>query len=1014
MDLPTGTVTFCFTDIEGSTRLWERYPEAMSRALARHDSLAEALIAEHGGTLVKSRGEGDSLFAVFARATDALAAACDLQRAFHAEPWSEYVQEAGGGRPEEQGFALRVRLALHSGEADLRAGDYYGAAVNRCARLRDSAHGGQTLLSQTTYELVRDALPEEVHLIDLGEQHLRDLARPEYIFQLAHPELPADFPPLRLLAARPNNLPQQVTSFVGREREMAEVKRLLTTTRLLTLTGPGGAGKTRLSLQVAGELLDEYPDGVWLAELAPLSDPALLPQAVATALGVREEPGRPLTETLLSALKAKKLLLVLDNCEHLLGACATLADRILRACAAVRLLCSSRAALGIAGETLYRVPMLTLPDLKHLPPVERLSQYEAIHLFIERAVAAVPGFTVTAQNAPAIVQICCQLDGIPLAIELAAARSKALPVEQIAARLDARFRLLTGGSRAALPRQQTLRALFDWSYDLLSEPERELFRRLSVFIGGFTLEAAEAVCADSPSPTPPRNGEELFTPPPAQEGGQGVGIEAWEVLDLLSQLVDKSLAVAEGQNGNLRYHLLETLRQYGREKLAASGRLEEMQRRHLAYFLRIAEEAERKLRGSEQAWWLELLETEHDNLRAALRRCLAAEGDAEAGLRLAGALWWFWHIRGYFTEGREWLDAMLARVTEPTAARAKALNGAAVLARNQSDYAAARALAQESLAIKRELGDLQGIASSLSNLGTLALSQGDYAAARPFYQESLDIERSLGNRQGITASLIGLGNVALEQGDYTAARALFQESLAIKRELGDKRGVATSLVGLGSVAFLQGDYESARALYAESLALRRNLGDKRGIATSLQHLGSVAIASGDLNQAARLLEESLILRRELGDKLGIANTLYAQGMSAWRRADYAAAHALFQESLTLYRELENRRGIASALQACGFLAASRQLPERAARLLGAAQALREAIHVPLAPVEQADYEPCVVDVSAMLGAEAFAAIWAEGRALSQEQAVAYALETPTSHALVVEEIRRITWEEEVR
>jgi predicted ATPase/class 3 adenylate cyclase len=1021
VNLPTGTVTFLLTDVEGSAKLWELHPEAMRVALTRHDALAADIIARHGGVLIKHRGEGDSLFAVFARAADALAAVCALQRAYVAEPWPGYAEEEGGSRRAESdpfapaAFALRVRMALHTGEADLRDGDYFGPVVNRCARLRAIAHGGQILLSEATQQLASGNLPFGVVLQDTGLHRLRDLQQPERVYQLWHPELPSDFPRLRSLDTLPNNLPRQLTSFVGRESEMAEVKRLLAQNCLLTLTGTGGLGKTRLALQVAADILEDYSDGVWLVALEALSDPALVPQAVAYALGVREEAGRQLTQTLVDYAKAKTLLLILDNCEHLLTACAELADSLLRACPNLRILANSREPLSIGGEFIYRVPPLSLPDPKRLPSREQLAQFEAVKLFLDRAYAALPSFSMTDRNAVAVSQVCHQLDGIPLAIELAAARIKSLPVEQIATRLDDRFRLLTGGSRTALPRQQTLRALFDWSYDLLSDRERELFHRLSVFAGGLTLDAAEEVCADKDIGGRLRDDFPLLPP-------SALILLPFDLLDLLSQLVDKSLLVAEEQEGRVRYRLLETLRQYGREKLDESGLTAVMQRRQFLHYLNLAEEAERKVRGSEQAWWLERLDMEHDNLRAALAWCLEDRQEAsgrreeekrgaqaaslmpEQGLRLAGALWWFWHVRGYFTEGREWLEAMLARATERMSDRAKALNGAAVLARNQGDYAAARALSQESLSIKRELGDVQGIAASLNNLATLALSQGDYATAKPYYEDSLEMERSLGNRQGITASLIGLGNVALEQGEYARADALFAESLRIKRELGDRRGIAASLFGLGSAAFVQGDYARARQMHEEALTIRRNLREKRGIGASLQHLGHLAAAEGGYAKAEDQLAESLAIRRELGDKLGIAHTLFAQGSLAREQGDVRTAHALYAESLTIFRELSNRRSIASALQAIASLeiaqARAEDCPEeeqrrsralRAARLFGVEESLREAIGSPLHPNERAGYERDVATVRAVLGEEMFAA-WAEGCAGTPEEAITLALE----------------------
>ena len=481
----SGTLTFLFTDIEGSTRLWEEQPEAMGAAHARHQQIIREAVRAQEGTLVRERGEGDSTFSVFASASQAVSAAVALQRALNTGPWPP-------------GAALRVRAALHTGQARISDDDYNSSSVNRCARLRAIAWGGQTLLSQATYELVRDEPLEGARFQELGLHGLKDLSRPERVFQLIHPELPRAFPAVRSLESVPNNLPQQLTSFVGREKEMAQVKGALSRARLLTLTGTGGAGKTRLALQSAADVLDDYPDGVWLMELASLADSTLLPQTVASILHVREEPGRSAGEALLGFLKDRTVLLVLDNCEHLLDAGARLADDLLRSCPGVCILATSREALGITGEQTFRVPSLTAPDARQTYTADGLTQYESVRLFIDRAVLSQPAFAVTNGNAPAVAQVCARLDGIPLAIELAAARVKALSVEQIAARLDDRFRLLTGGSRTALPRQQTLKAAIDWSYDLLSEDEKTLLRRLSVFAGGWTLEAAEAVCADPP------------------------------------------------------------------------------------------------------------------------------------------------------------------------------------------------------------------------------------------------------------------------------------------------------------------------------------------------------------------------------------------------------------------------------------------------------------------------------------------------------------------------------------
>jgi non-specific serine/threonine protein kinase len=886
-------------------------------------------------------------------------------------------------------------------------------------------------------------------------------------------------------------------AFVGRERDLREVGEGLASARLATLTGIGGIGKTRLAIRVAEECAWEYADGTWFVDLAPLSDAALVPQAVARVLQVHETPGVPLTETLQEALGTRQLLLVLDNCEHLIDACARLADALLSACPHLRILATSRQPLGLTGETVWPVSPLSLPE-SAAPETGRWSsqallKFAAIQLFVERAAAACPGFALRDNNAAAIVQVCRRLEGIPLAIELAVARSRALPIEQIAARLDDRFRLLTGGSRAALPRQQTLRATMDWSYDLLSERERMLMRRLSVFAGGWTLEAAQAVC-------------------------DGAFVPEWELLELLISLVEKSLVVYEEKEAGPRYWLLETVRQYFGERLLEAGEGDTTRGRHLEYFLTLAEEAERQLISARQGEWLDRLETELDNLRAALafsssvascqlpvvsggasERASLTTGNwqlaTEMGLRLAGALWRFWSVRGYLTEGRERLAQALASAPEPTAGRAKALGTAGSLAYRQADYQNARSLQEESLAIRRELGDRPGMATSLRNLGLIAHSQGDYDAARSLHQESLAIGRELGSRWVIAASLNDLGSIANWQEDYAVARLLYEESLAIRRALGDRLGVADSLRNLGSVTSEQGDHAAARSLYEESLAIRRELGDRPGIAASLRDLGSVAYLQGELGIARSLHEESLAIRHELGVHSGIAESLeqlglvvYAQGdhgsarsfyeeslairralgdrsgivgslrnlgliayqqgdhlaarslrqeilaigrelgdqgliagslhdlgLIAYSQRDYQNARSLQEESLAIRRALGDRRGMAASLEALAALACTGQgqrgadgvagegrllegettdAAGAAARLLGAAQALREALGVSVPLSEQEAHHRAVSRAREILGEEAFAAAWVEGREMTLDQAISYGLQGP--------------------
>ena len=971
-DLPTGTVTFLFTDIEGSTSLWEQHPKAMRAALVRHDNLIEELVQGNSGVLVRPRGEGDSRFAVFTRASDSVAASCAIGQAFLIEPWAI---------PNP----LRVRIGLHTGEADLRDGDYYGSAVNRCARLRALAHGGQIVLSSVTIGLVRDGLPEKIGLRDLGEHRLKDLQHPERVFQLTHPDLPADFPTLKSLDSLPNNLPLQLTSFIGREDEIKEVKELLTTTRLLTLTGSGGCGKTRLGLQALADLVDEFPDGVWVVELAGLADPALVVQETASALGLREESdplttGTPptggptptggngsLLTRLGEYLETKGMLLMVDNCEHVIEASATLVDTILRSCPNLRILAASREALGIAGETTYRVPSLSLPDPKNLPPVENLTMYEALSLFIDRTTAAQPGFRVTNDNAPAIAGICHRLDGIPLAIELAAARVKVLSVEEIMARLDDRFRLLTGGSRTALPRQQTLRAAIDWSYNLLSEPERLLFNRLSVFMSGWTFTAAEAICP-------------------------GEGIENYEVLDLLTSLVDKSLVVTEEEVGKTRYHLLETVRQYTRDELLESGEAESLRDRHLDWFLGLAEESEPELRGPDQVEWLDRLEVEHDNLRAAIEWSLGRE-ETEKGLRIAGSLWWFWFVRSYWGEGNEWLEKTTSGVKGGSATvRARALNGAGFLALSQFDLGRVVELGEEILSLARETGDKKVIAGSLRTSGFGTILQGDHGQGKALFEESLSLSREAGDKWEIAFSLFLLGNVASIQGEYGRVVELGEEGLSLFREVGDKWGIAQALGVLGEVAFNQGDYDRAKELFEESLTLSRELGSKGSIAGWLLYLGRVALIQGDYDRAKELFEESLTLFRELGGKIRVASSLRLLGRVATAQGNNKRTIELYKESIVLSQNIGDKGGIIGCLEALGAgMVGMRGGQEQALHLLGAADVLRQAIGAPLQPSYREEFDRSVAAARDGLGEEAFETAWAKGQAMSMEESVKYLL-----------------------
>ncbi len=816
-------LTLLFTDIEGSTRLWEDDPQRMAPALAAHDAIVREAIARHRGSVVKTTGDG--VHAVFGDSRNALAATLAIARAL-----DDPARTAG--------VPLKVRCGLHSGVAFGRDGDYYGSTVNRAARIMAAAHGGQILVSQAVADAVGAELPADCVLLDLGLVRLRDLASPERVHQLAHPALRREFPPLRSLAATPNNLPGQLTSFVGRNRELAEVRALLQKTRLLTLTGTGGLGKTRLSLQVAAEALDDYPDGAWFVELAPLADPRRVALAIASALNLKEEAGRPLLETLVAHLRPRRLLLVLDNCEHLVHACAELVKALLVASPGLRVLASSRQPLHCAGETTYALPPLTLPG-DTAADATMLAQCEATALFVERATAAAPSFAATDAAATAVIEICRRLDGIPLAIELAAARVRELSVERIAARIGQRFRLLTRGDPTALPRQQTLRALIDWSHDLLGPAEAILFRRLAVFVGGFTLDAAEDVGSD-----------DLL----ARD----------DVLDTLGALVDQSLVMLEPGDG--RYRLLETIREFAGEKLAAAGEDDAARRRHLRHYAAFADGARAGLFGADQSVWLARLDVERENVLSAHAWCLTAADTAEAGLGLVKALMYYWILRGLLDLGyRVTLEALAhpgaaARGT----ARCVGLSVAGQIGAFMGRYAEARPLLEESLAIGRELGDDLHVVRVLLPLGLALLGLGDTATARARLVEGLALARQHGNPRAIAAAQNALAQSARVEGDLDTAEPLYVEMLGLARTLGEPSLTASALLNLAMVAICRGSTAKARALLQEALAIARDVDSTQAVQSTLEVCAGLAASRDDWVQCLRFYGTADALARSTG------------------------------------------------------------------------------------------------------------------------------------------------------
>ena len=786
--LPEGTLTFMLTDVVGSTRAWESAPAAMREAMAGHDRIVDDCLTQNHGTEVPSGRAGDSILAVFPRAADAASAAHALQRAFAAERWPA-------------GAELEIRVALHSGEAELRQGQYHGQVLNRCARLLATCHGGQVLLTGATEQLLIDELPSSVELRDLGLHRLKDLTRPEHVFELVDAEQPREFPPIR--SQQPaSNLPTQLTAFIGRDGELRQLRELHGQGRSLTLTGPGGSGKTRLALELAAEMIPEHADGVWFIELGPVSGPHLVPQAVADTLHLKEQASRRLADTLADHLRERNSLLVLDNCEHVVETVAELTVELLKECEGLKVLATSREPLRVPGEITWRVPPL--------------GRDEAVRLFADRAVAHESQFRISDENIDAVVRICECVDRIPLAIELAAARVPVMPLDEILSRLEKSFGLLTAGDRTTVGRQQTLRATLDWSHSLLSDPEKALFRRLSIFAGRFTLEAAEAVC-----------GDDLLRPD--------------AVLDLVARLVDKSMVTLD----SARYRCLETIRSYGHQRLEEAGEVDALQGRLGMYLIVLAESR----KPGHLADWLDRVEAVYDDVGAAL--AWSQKTDPELGMRLAIALDVFWQLRGHASEPRQFAEAILAHTSPGFRFRPAALYLAGAFAYLQGDFAAARRRIDEAVAEARSAGDWRTLLRALERSGLIAAAAGELATSEAALNAALELAR--GQRdQAIEASILHqLGLRASQKPDLPAARSLLEKSLELRRSIERRDEASMSLTFLAAVALLQSDAATARRSIMESLEIGRALRDRRA-AWSLDVLACLTTREGDLERALQL------------------------------------------------------------------------------------------------------------------------------------------------------------------
>jgi predicted ATPase/class 3 adenylate cyclase len=984
---PSGTVTFLFTDIEGSTKLARQHPEIWEAARAKHHSILQEAVKENKGFVFQIIG--DAFCAAFHTAGDGLKAAVKAQQGLHHEIWGECV--------------IRVRMGIHTGEAEAHDNEYQGyLTLSLVQRLMSAGHGGQVLVSGATENLLQGQLPKGIGLRDLGKHNFRDAPQPIRVFQAIAQDLPAELPPLRTTHSHPNNLPTQLTSFVGREKELADIQKLLLGTHILTLVGPGGTGKTRLSLQVASALLDRFPDGLWLVELAPILDPLLVPRTTAMTIGLRDEPQRPVIDMLCDYLREKKMLILLDNCEHLVGACAQMADRILHTAPDVRILASSREALGIGGEVTYRVPSLGLPDLGHLPSTESLSQYEAVKLFIHRARSAVPSFSVTNENAPAVAQICYRLDGIPLAIELAAAKLRVLGLEQIAKRLDDRFRLLTGGSRTALERHQTLRAAIDWSYNLLPPAEQVLFRRLSIFIGGWTLEAAESICADG-------------------------SVNSAEILDLMEQLINKSLVLMEETQVETRYRILETLRQYANEKLVEAGESAALRDKHLEYFLHLAETAEPHLIRPEQLEWLAQLDADYENLRAALEWALNKE-TAEPSLRLCAALGRYWYLRTFWLEGSKWMKSTLSKTAHnPTRAekiaRVQALNQDAELADQLDDLERMKASAEQSLALAQEVSDNRELAIARFEVANALYRRWDYENALPLLEQSYVEFQALNDRYWQVNSYRWIIEILSSQGKLKFLEKMkrMEELLELARNGGERLNIANVLNEFSErlysqnrldealryakeadqlfeqispninptsflfaeLAWLKGDYEEAKRRYIEMRERYGLIGEKNLRSAMIASLGRLVMEQGNIDQAQAYFEEALATAREINSTAFIARSLAELGTTFYLQGNIEKC----KQSFSMIRGLTTSHERYILLLTVNYIDISKR--EIIANVLGAldnAQSER-----PIAPLNMRYYNRAETQTRKELGAPAFESAFAEGQKMSLDDALDLAL-----------------------
>ena len=920
---PSGVVTFLFTDIEGSTKLSQQYPDEIPELLARHNQIIGDAVEPHNGFVFQI--VGDSFAVAFHSISDAVHAALDAQRALYGEVWSP--------------APIKVRMGIHVGTAQLKEdGNYLGyTTLATTQRIMSAGHGGQILISQAVHDQLLDEGSVKTQVVDLGEHHLKDVIQKQHLYQLNLDGLPVEFPPLKTQKVINHNLPIKLTSFIGRGRELQEIKTRLESARLLSLIGPGGTGKTRLSIQLGGELLHQFPDGVWMIELAPISDPAFIPQSIASVFGLRESPERPLTELVIDFLRAKNLLLILDNCEHLIESCAVLAESLLQACLNLKILASSREALGVSGEMTYRVPSLFLP-VQAMVTREAVLECESVQLFADRATVSNPNFEITDENASTVAQICRRLDGIPLALELAAARAKVLSVQQIAERLDDRFRLLTGGSRTALPRQQTLRALIDWSYDLLDTSEKVLFRRLAVFVGGWTLEAAEKVCSDN-------------------------SLDEYEVLDLLTQLVDKSLVIAEEKDGAVRYHRLETIRQYAREKLLETDETAKLRNRHLDYYIQLSEWANQNWLSPKQKEVEKIIKTEQANYRAAL--AWAFENSPEKTLQLMS---WIVSVilylfQGNISEAKNWIDSTMDKLEALPPAEGDAIR------------------------TRKHL-----LAAGYDFMAGIDMNQGDHQASRAAARKSVEIAREINDQRLLAQALASLGIGELYSGNPENALAVTKESLGICKQLDLKLEYMWALNTMRHIHTVNGNNEQLQEVQAESRRLELEAGVPSNPAAIERDLSTELFMQGNMEAAVEHAEKAFKLFEEQNDKYDLTFFISDVAHTLRQSGNLEKALSYYKRSIVRWQDFGHRAAVAHQLECFALIALAQEKYERAALLFGHAENLRKISNSLRTPAEQMEFEGAKSRLSSHMGEAEFTEAWERGRNLTMEQAIEKALE----------------------